>query len=53
MLAILAGAEESARTFAFLPTIQWTEIAVHTFHPIFLFVVILIACITGFGREYG
>jgi Na+/H+ antiporter NhaC len=53
MLAILAGAEESARTFAFLPAVQWTEIAVHTFHPIFLFVVILIACITGFGREYG
>lgn len=53
MLAITAGAAQSARDFVFLQEISWTEIALHTFHPIFLFMVILIACFTGFGREYG
>jgi len=53
MLAVLAGAAESIKTFPFLPTVQWTDVAVRTFHPTFLFAVILVACVTGFGREYG
>jgi Na+/H+ antiporter NhaC len=52
-LAAIATQQQVAQRFDFVSVVPWEKYAGYAFYPVFLFPIMVVAVITGFGRKRG